>query len=167
MWKATVFRQPVLLEGCTEQLSLKRLGQGILEMGQGLDRQELGKSTLMSILFFLQVREFFVLHRMVGRTQRGVLTPGYFEPCNFPSHISPLFWISFPFRSPPSIGQSSLCYTVRSHQLSILYIIVYIYSSVYMEKAMAPHSSTLVWKIPWTEEPGRLQSMGLLRVRHD
>ena len=35
------------------------------------------------------------------------------------------------------------------------------------EKAMAPHSSTLAWKIPWTEEPGRLQSTGLLRVGHD
>ena len=35
------------------------------------------------------------------------------------------------------------------------------------EKAMAPHSSTLAWKIPWAEEPGRLQSMGLRRVRHD
>ena len=35
------------------------------------------------------------------------------------------------------------------------------------QKAVAPHSSTLAWKIPWTEEPGRLQSMGLLRVRHD
>ena len=35
------------------------------------------------------------------------------------------------------------------------------------EKAMAPHSSTLAWKIPWTEEIGRLQSMGSLRVRHD
>ena len=32
---------------------------------------------------------------------------------------------------------------------------------------MAPHSSILAWKIPWTEEPGRLQSMGLLRVGHD
>ena len=32
------------------------------------------------------------------------------------------------------------------------------------EKAMAPHSSTLAWKIPWIEEPGRLQSMGSLRV---
>ena len=31
---------------------------------------------------------------------------------------------------------------------------------------MAPHSSTLAWKIPWTEEPGGLQSMGLLRVGH-
>ena len=36
-----------------------------------------------------------------------------------------------------------------------------------MENAMAPHSSTLAWKIPWTEEPGRLQSMGLLGVGHD
>ena len=35
------------------------------------------------------------------------------------------------------------------------------------EKAMATHSSTLAWQIPWTEEPGRLQSMGSLRVRHD
>ena len=35
------------------------------------------------------------------------------------------------------------------------------------EKAMAPHSSTLAWQFPWTEEPGRLQSMGSLRVRHD
>ena len=36
-----------------------------------------------------------------------------------------------------------------------------------LEKAMAHHSSTLAWKIPWTEEPGGLQSMGSLRVRHD
>ena len=35
------------------------------------------------------------------------------------------------------------------------------------EKAMAPHSSTLAWKIPWTEEPGRLQSTGSLRVGHN
>ena len=35
------------------------------------------------------------------------------------------------------------------------------------EKVMAPHSSTLAWKIPWMEEPGSLQSMGSLRVRHD
>ena len=35
------------------------------------------------------------------------------------------------------------------------------------EKAMAPYSSTVAWKIPWMEEPGRLQSMGSLRVGHD
>ena len=36
-----------------------------------------------------------------------------------------------------------------------------------MEEEMATHSSILAWKIPWTEEPGRLQSMGSQRVRHD
>ena len=36
-----------------------------------------------------------------------------------------------------------------------------------LEKEMAIHSSTIAWKIPWTEEPGRLQSMGSERVRHD
>ena len=36
-----------------------------------------------------------------------------------------------------------------------------------LEKEMAPHSSTLAWKIPWMEEPGRLQSMGSLGVRHN
>ena len=34
------------------------------------------------------------------------------------------------------------------------------------EKAMAPHSSALAWRIPWMEEPGRLQSMGSRRIRH-
>ena len=38
---------------------------------------------------------------------------------------------------------------------------------IILEKAMAPHSSTLAWKIPWTEEPGRLQSMGSHRVGHN
>ena len=36
-----------------------------------------------------------------------------------------------------------------------------------MEKAMVTHSSTFAWKTPWTEEPGRLQSMGLQRVGYD
>ena len=54
------------------------------------------------------------------------------------------------------------CATVGSHSLSVLYIVVYI-----SEKAMAPHSSTLAWKIPWMEESGGLQVMGSLGVRHD
>ena len=36
-----------------------------------------------------------------------------------------------------------------------------------LEEEMATHSSILAWRIPWTEEPGGLQSMGLYRVRHD
>ena len=41
------------------------------------------------------------------------------------------------------------------------------YFTAVSEKAMAPHSITLAWKIPWMEEPGRLQSMGSLGVGHD
>ena len=36
-----------------------------------------------------------------------------------------------------------------------------------LEEEMATHSSILAWRIPWTEEPGKLQSMGLQRVEHD
>ena len=50
---------------------------------------------------------------------------------------------------------------------SFLSVIYFIYSSSYIGEGKAPHSSTLAWRIPWTEEPGRLQSMGSLRVRHD
>ena len=41
------------------------------------------------------------------------------------------------------------------------------YYILFEEKAMAPHSSTLAWKIPWTEEAGGLQSMGSRRVGHE
>ena len=45
---------------------------------------------------------------------------------------------------------------------------VHLFSTYHLqEKAMATHSSTLAWRIPWMEEPGGLQSMGLRRVRHD
>ena len=45
---------------------------------------------------------------------------------------------------------------------SLLFVVL-----IFGQKAMAPHSSTLAWKIPWMEEPGRLRSMGSLRVGHD
>ena len=50
---------------------------------------------------------------------------------------------------------------------TIINYFIYQFYYINSEKAMAPHSSTLAWKIPWTEEPGGLQSMGLLRVQHD
>ena len=61
---------------------------------------------------------------------------------------------------PMAISILKLLYLLRKFNLC-----VHIYEAV--AKAMATHSSTLAWKIPWTEEPGRLQSMGLQRVRHD
>ena len=52
--------------------------------------------------------------------------------------------------------------------LLLFCIYIYIYICVYiLEKAMAPHSSTLAWRIPWTEEPGGLQSMGSLGAGHN
>ena len=83
-------------------------------------------------------------------------------------HISPPAGASLPppqshsSRSSQSTQLSSPCYTAAFHQLAILHMDVYI-----LEKAMAPHSSTLAWEIPWTEEPGRLQSMRLQRVGYD
>jgi len=64
------------------------LGQGILEIGpEAGTGWELGVINL-NVHFFLKVREVFVLHRTVGRTPRGVLTPGYFELCNFASILN-------------------------------------------------------------------------------
>ena len=52
--------------------------------------------------------------------------------------------------------------------LRILLFLGYFLTLVHIsEKAMAPHSSTLAWKIPWAEEPGRLQSTGSRRVGHE
>ena len=64
----------------------------------------------------------------------------------------------------PGATEPSPAHRKGSH----LALLVFISSSkITPEKAMATHSSTLAWQIPWTEEPGRLQSMGSLRVGHD
>ena len=65
------------------------------------------------------------------------------------------------------IIQSEVSQKEKDKYHILMHIYIYIYIHTYMEKAMAPHSSTLAWKIPWMEEPGRLQSMGSLRVGHD
>jgi len=60
------------------------------------------------------------------------------------------------------------------HRGVTVYVYIHVYMDMYiyihthiLEKAMAPHSSTLAWRIPWMEEPDRLQSVGSLRVGHD
>ena len=63
-----------------------------------------------------------------------------------------------------------LCNSQKPKNFSSLFFIVPKYNKeimAHLEKAMAPHSSPLAWKIPWAEEPDRLQSMGSLRVGHD
>ena len=58
------------------------------------------------------------------------------------------------------------CQTLKTSHHGKLTIFIQSYIRI-LEKAMAPHSSTLAWKIPWMEEAGGLQSTGSLRVRHD
>ena len=65
--------------------------------------------------------------------------------------------------SPDEVDEPRTYYTEWSDSEKDKYCIITHIS----EKAMAPHSSTLAWKIPWMEEPGRLQSMGSRRVGHD
>ena len=55
----------------------------------------------------------------------------------------------------------------QAKNMFVFSFLIWLSVDLFLEKAVAPHSSTLAWKIPWTEEPGRPQSMGLLRVRHD
>ena len=63
--------------------------------------------------------------------------------------------------------EKTIAFTRRTFVDKVMSLLFNMLSRLVMEKAMAPHSSTLAWKIPWTEEPGRLQSMGSLRVRHN
>ena len=61
-----------------------------------------------------------------------------------------------------------MCFSFLSFMnLTLVLLTKSIFYRYLLEKAMTPHSSTLAWKIPWTREPGRLQSMGSLGVGHD
>ena len=78
--------------------------------------------------------------------------------CIFIVVLNPEFYLvsrslmSQTVKNPPAIRETQLEFLVQEGPL---------------EKEVATHSSLLYWRIPWTEEPGRLQSMGLRRVRHD
>ena len=74
-----------------------------------------------------------------------------------------VFWM---LRLKPTFSLSSVTCIKRLFSSSSLPAI-WVVSSAYLEKAMAPHSSTLAWKHPWMEEPGGLQSMGWRRIGHD
>ena len=79
-------------------------------------------------------------------------------PCYQGLNLSPLHW---------NLGVLTTGSPRKSLELLLFFFLVLVALGLHSEKAMAPHSSTLAWKIPWTEEPGRLQSMGSWRVRHD
>ena len=117
--------------------------------------------------------------RQTRKGQRGMNDPGGLQPCATEHH--PLGTLSVDLgRSQFNFGclvfgrldgYSSAegsrggCFSCSpAYHASAHYCKISTLSGVRLEKAMAPHSSTLAWKIPWMEDPGRLQSMGLLRV---
>ena len=82
------------------------------------------------------------------------------------------YWSEFPFPSPgdlphPGIKPESPAGQVDSLSLSHLGSPYYYYINIHVREGNGTPSSTIAWKIPWMEEPGRLQSMGSLRVRHN
>ena len=92
-----------------------------------------------------------------------------------PQIVTTVFYNLFPFRATwhpwrnffPSKHRIFLNFPVPRHGIISPPWSFGSYWGPISEKAMAPHSSTLAWKIPWMEEPGRLQSMGSLRVGYD
>ena len=80
-------------------------------------------------------------------------------------------WSRLPFPTPrdlpdPEIETASLASPALAGGFFTTVPIGKLYTYI-LEKAMATHSGTLAWRIPWTEEPGRLQSMGSRRVGHN
>ena len=90
---------------------------------------------------------------LIDRSPPGPLLPGILQ-------VRTLEWVAISFFNMYICICMCVCIYIHTH--------IYIYTNMYtvLEKAMATHSSALAWKIPWMEEPGRLQSMGLLRVGH-
>ena len=87
------------------------------------------------------------------------------------SNWSDLIWSIFPLNNTvlQEVGFKKTVFSAKAiHQcVFVAKRLSCMYTASYPEKAMARNSSTLAWQIPWTEEPGRLQSMVSLRVRHD
>ena len=108
-------------------------------------------------IFVYRVRKcsnFILLHVDTQFSQDHLLKRMSLPPCIFLPHF---------FKNKVPIG--AWVYFLPFYFVPLVYISVFV--PVPSEKAMAPYSSTLAWKIPWAEEPGRLQSLGSLRVRRD
>ena len=104
----------------------------------------------------------------IGNRPQGLchtVTPS--KPCPLWTQPLPAAATTHPARTVQALGQAFGA-TADSGLLSareIVLLLLHPFCSE--EKAMATHSSTLAWKLPWTEEPSKLQSMGSRRVRHN
>ena len=105
---------------------------------------------------------------------RQILYQLSYQGCKWPFFLCPLM-VSPPQRQVEREGKQAvwLLFFKKIFKICLFYIWLRLSSLLcvgflqLLEKEMATHSSTLAWKIPWTEEPGRLQSMGSQRVRHN
>ena len=82
------------------------------------------------------------------------------------SHFSCVWLFASPVGCSPK-APLSVEFSRQEYWSGLFLLQIWLYLATKEEKAMAPHSSTLVWKIPWMEEPRRLQFMRLWRVGHD
>jgi len=112
---------------------------------------------------FFQVRQLFES----GGQSIGVSASTSVLPMNT-QDWSPLGWTGWISLQSMGLSRVFSNTTVQKHQfVSAQLICVSIWYLYFLEKEMATHSSVLAWRIPWTEKPGRLQSMGSHRVGHD
>ena len=92
----------------------------------------------------------------------------------------PVSWHPYKICSDPILWPNSTVVQLQKYEISVFLEWIsfgfsrvkiqqhlFLATSIFKGSAVAPHSSTLAWKIPWTEEPGRLWSMGSRRVGHD
>ena len=117
----------------------------------------------MWFLILLSV-DLFLITLGNGSSQLNIILGPFHLECSLPAHQWVAFGVVFPFLL---IRTSLVAQTIKC--LSTMWE-TWVQSLGWedpLEKEMAIHSSTIAWKIPWTEEPGRLQSMGSQRVGHD
>ena len=121
---------------------------------------------MLMIIFFHCLNLFSVLLKLYlcVRVQSLSLPDPGTEPASlaFPSLADRFFTTSATWEARMYVYE-----VINIYVYIYIYIYIYIYTHIISEKAMAPHSCTLAWRIPWSEEPGRLQSMGSQRVGHD
>ena len=114
-------------------------------------------SLYIYIYIYIYIYHIFFIHSSVDRHLGCVHELAIVNSATVNEGIHVSFWFIILFGYMPRNGMAGSYGN---------YIFLFSKESLW-EKAMATHSNTLSWKIPWTEEPGRSQSMGSLRVRHD
>ena len=114
----------------------------------------------------LNLRLFCLLHWQVGSLPPVLPGKSLFGYIEWDISVKESYQLSFLYCPESRLNSPHFNFLLLINFTYLCYII-YGYIYPYLEKAIAPHSSTLAWKVPWMEEPGSLQSMGSRRVGHN